>query len=61
MKKIIKGKYWAVVDKNNDLLHRHKGGSISVFNDKDTAEFLAYDWANPKEQLEVKKVEIKLL
>lgn len=56
--KVCKNKtLFAVVDKNGFLLHR-KGGSVSIFYKKETAEFLAYEWADAKEELEVIKVRV---
>ena len=61
MKKLIrafKGKdLYAVVDKEGFLVHR-EGGSVSIFWDKGTAEFLAYELATPDEHLEVVKIKV---
>ena len=54
----FKGKdLYAVVDKNGLLIHRD-GGSVSIFWDKKTAEFLAYEWAEPSEKLRVIKIKV---
>lgn len=57
----MKKKFWAVVDKNNDVLHRNIGQQISVFHRKSLAEFLAYEWATEEAGLRVVEVEIKII
>ena len=56
----MKKRFWAVIDKNGDVLHRNIGQQISVFYRKSLAEFLAYEWAKEEEGLKVVEVEIKL-
>ena len=51
-----KKKYWAVIDKNGDLLHREVSGQMSVFKERNIADFLAEEWADPKEGLGVIQV-----
>lgn len=60
-KKIKPVKAWAVVDQDGHLLQRKAGGTYSVFFSKSTAEFLAYEWAEPSEGLEVTPVLITFL
>lgn len=53
----FKGKeLWAVIDKKGFLVHR--AGTVSIFHDKKMAEFLAYEWSEPEEGLEVIKVKV---
>lgn len=54
----MKKKFYAVVDKNGDVIHRNLGQQVSVFHRKSLAEFLAYEWAEEGQGLRVIEVNI---